>query len=334
MTMLLAKDSLSKKAMGGSELMKFRLEKELQNEEYINDFQIFVSRVEEELNPNKIKIYWHQDLPQDPACSHLANGGWRKFDYFVFNSNWQMQMFNLFLQVPYNKSIVLQNAIDPIPVEQKPTDKIKLIYHSTPHRGLEILVPVFEKLCEMHDDIELDVYSSFKIYGWEERDRQYEALFEKCKAHPKINYFGSVPNQEIKSALAKAHIFAYPSIWMESSCIALMEAMSAKLLCVHPNYGALPDTSGSITRMYQWHEDKNKHATRFLNVLHEAIKDVRENIHNTEIEYVKFYADNRFNWDRRISEWKALLKMLKSMKDSGEDFNIDNREQFVYTIPH
>ena len=75
--------------------------------------------------------------------------------------------------VPYSESIILRNAIDPIEVGEKPKDTIRLIYHSTPHRGLELLVPVFEKLCETHDDIELDVYSSFKIYGWEERSEEH-----------------------------------------------------------------------------------------------------------------------------------------------------------------
>lgn len=330
--MPIAKDSLSQKAMGGTELMKHRLVKEL-GEEYLSDFQIFVSRVEEDLDPNKIKIYWHQDLPQDPACSHLADGGWKKFDHFVFNSHWQMQMFNLYLNIPYYKSIVLQNAIDPISEEEKPTDKIKLIYHSTPHRGLQLLVPVFEKLCEKYEDIELDVYSSFKIYGWEERDVQFQALFDKCKNHPKINYYGSVANEEVKKALAKAHVFAYPSIWTESSCISLIEAMSAKLVCVHPNYGALIDTSGGVTRMYQWDEDANMHAGRFLVVLERAINDVKNKMHESEVTYGKFYADNRFSWQRRINEWKAYLNMLKKMKAEGDPFTRVSKEEFVYNTP-
>lgn len=323
--MPLAKDTLSSKAMGGSELMKFRLAQEL-GEEFLNDFQIFVSRVEEPLDPDKIKIYWHQDLPWDPACDHLKNDGWKKFDYFVFNSNWQMNIFNMVLGIPYFKSIVLNNAIDPIEPLEKPTDKIKLIYHPTPHRGLELLVPVFEALCNEHDDIELDVYSSFKIYGWEQRDEQYKQLFDRCKEHPKINYYGSVSNEQIKKALAEAHIFAYPNIWVESSCIALMEAMSAKCVCVHPNLGALYDTGGGITRMYQWDEDKNIHASKFANVLSQTINDVREKRHLNEIEFIKVYADAKFNWNKRLIEWKTLLQSLKKMK---ENKLLTNREEVL-----
>lgn len=325
----LAKDSLSTNAMGGSELMKYRMLQEL-GEEALEPFQIFVSRVHEELDPDKIKIYWHQDLPEDPACEILRDKGWQKFDYFVFNSAWQMQMFNLYHGVPYSRSMVLMNAIDPIKVEEKPKDVIKLIYHSTPHRGLELLVPIFEKLCETHDDIELDVYSSFKIYGWEERDKQYEQLFDRCKNHPKINYYGSVPNEEVKAALAKAHIFAYPSIWVESSCIALMEAMSAGLICCHSNLGALIDTSGGITRMYQFDENVNHHAARAYGVIEQAIIDIREGRTEGETGYTKFYADNRFNWTRRAAEWKAFIGMLKSLKDRGELPRKPEAPMFVY----
>ena len=224
-------------------------------------------------------------------------------------------MFNKYLGVPYHRSSVLENAIEPIEYKVKPsrTDGIiRIIYHTTPHRGLELLVPVFEKLCEKHDNIQLDVYSSFKIYGWGERDAQYEALFERCKNHPKINYHGSVPNAEIRAALQDADIFAYPNIWVESSCISLIEAMSAGVICIHPNYGALYDTSGALTRMYGWHEDVNEHAGSHLAILDETIEDVKAGRHIDEANYVKAYTDLRFNWKRRAYQWQALLESLKA----------------------
>ncbi len=168
-----------------------------------DDFQIFISRVHEDLDPNKIKIYWHQDLPWDPAATHLKET-WQQFDHIVYNSNWQADMFNKYLGVPYHRSSVLENAIEPIEYKVKPsrTDGIiRIIYHTTPHRGLELLVPVFEKLCEKHDNIQLDVYSSFKIYGWGERDAQYEALFERCKNHPKINYWTTTMCSIVKHSM-------------------------------------------------------------------------------------------------------------------------------------
>jgi len=317
--MAFAKDKMAPNAMGGTELMKYALASRMP-EGLLDGFQIFISRVHEELDPNKIKVYWHQDLPWDPAATHLKET-WQQFDQFVFNSNWQMDMFNKYLGVPYSRSTVLENAIEPIEYKRKPSkedDIVRIIYHTTPHRGLELLVPVFEKLCEKHDNIQLDVYSSFKIYGWGERDAQYQELFERCKNHPKINYHGSVPNAQIREALQNADIFAYPSIWIESSCISLMEAMSARVLCVHPNYGALYDTCGGMTRIYGWDENANSHASKHFSVLEKAIEDVRSAAHLDELEFVKNYADIRFNWTRRAAQWQTLLEKLKAEKQQSK----------------
>jgi glycosyltransferase involved in cell wall biosynthesis len=205
---------------------------------------------------------------------------------------------------------VIQNAINPVQVnvEEKPKDKVKIIYHTTPHRGLNILYTVFEILAKEFDFIELDVYSSFKIYGWEVRDEQYKEVFDKCREHPQINYHGSVSNDEVKKALAQAHIFAYPSIWQETSCISLMEAMSAGCLCVHPNYAALPETAANWTQMYQWNEDINAHAGMFHANLRNAILVAKNGWGGAFAQ--KNYADIFYSWDNRQNQWISFLKEL------------------------
>ena len=43
-------------------------------------------------------------------------------------------------KVPENKSLVIRNAVEKISYEEKPKDKINLIYHTTPWRGLANLI--------------------------------------------------------------------------------------------------------------------------------------------------------------------------------------------------
>jgi hypothetical protein len=64
--------------------------------------------------------------------------------------------------------------------------------------------------------------------------------------------------------------------------------------------------------MYGWHEDPNEHAGRHLAVLDETIEDVKAGRHVEEANYVKAYADLRFNWKRRAYQWQALLEGLKA----------------------
>ena len=307
--MTFANDKIAVNAKGGTELMKFALADRMPAE-LMDNFQIFVSRVEDPMDETKLRIYWLQDLPGDPASEHLKNGGWNKFHKLVFSSNWQMQAYINYYQIPWAKCVVLQNAIEIIPEHEKPKDKIKLAYWSTPHRGLNILVPVFEKLCEKYDNIELDVYSSFNLYGWGERDQQFQTLFDQCKNHPKINYHGSIPNEDLKKALTETHILAYPSIWTETSCITLMEAMSAGLLCVHSNLGALSETAANWTMMYQYVEDQNDHAGIFYHVLENAIESYWEEGVQSRIASQQSYANIFYNWEVRKHMWESLLVSL------------------------
>jgi len=305
-----AKDKLSTNAMGGTELMKYELMKRI-DPNLLDQFQIFMSRVHEELDETKLRIYWMQDLPGDPEAEHLKNDGWSKFHKLVFVSNWQMQAFINHYGIPWSKCIVLHNAINPIVPHVKPMDgTIRLAYWSTPHRGLSILVPVFTELCKKYDNIELDVYSSFKLYGWGERDAQFEQLFDACRAHPKINYHGSVSNEVLRENLLSTHILAYPNIWPETSCITLMEAMSARILAVHPNFAVLPETAANWTYMYQWADDQNEHAKIFYNVLDGAIQNLNDDRGQLQLQAQKSYADGFYGWEGREQQWKMLLTSL------------------------
>ena len=166
------------------------------------------------------------------------------------------------------------------------------------------------KLAEKYDNIELDVFSSFKIYGWPDRDKPFEKLFDACREHPRINYHGFQPNDVVRKALQEAHIFAYPSIWLETSCIALMEAMSAGCLCVHPNYGALYETASNFTWMYQFREDPRDHMVILYSMLERAIETVMEEEIQSSLETSRNYINTFYNWNRRTVEWTNFLKSI------------------------
>jgi glycosyltransferase involved in cell wall biosynthesis len=305
-------NELNQNANGGTELVTRGLLERISPEEF-EGVQLITSRVRELKKRHKRILHLH-DLAGDPEVQHLKSDLSRnRFSKLVFCSNWQYESYRNQLGVPWDdKSTVIANGIEPLNLKMKPTDKIRLIYTSTPHRGLEILVPVFEHLYKQFDgQIELDVFSSFNIYGWPERDAPYEELFERCRQHPGINYHGFQPNSVVRGALEKAHIFAYPSIWQETFCIALAEAMSAGCLCVHPNLAALPETSGGLTVMYDGNQNPNEHAQVFAHTLAYAIENIRQNDMTPLLRYIKSFADTRYSWTNVIYKWQSLLNSLK-----------------------
>ena len=164
-------DAVSKKAMGGTELMQKWLFEELNKREPgIQDkFQWIMTRVRK-LDPEKQRLLWIHDLASDPEVQHLKDPeNWKKFERIVFVSHWQQYQFKTHLGFPYDKGVVIQNAIRPIPEHEKPTvdGKINVCYFSTPHRGLELLLNAWEfmtKTLKEGLNAELNIFSSFKLF--------------------------------------------------------------------------------------------------------------------------------------------------------------------------
>jgi len=325
---MIESNEISANAHGGTELMIRKIYDGFIPRDILNHFQIIPSRVRD-LKEDKYRIYIVNDLVNDSECHRaLSNGAWKNFHRVVFVSHMQAQEFIRAYNIPWSKVVVLYNAVWPIETKEKPSDKINLIYHTTPHRGLNILISVFERLVEKYPQINLDIYSSFAAYGWEERDKEFEPLFEKCKATKNVNFHGFKSNDIVREALKDAHIFAYPSIWQETSCLALMEAMSAECLCIHPDFGALPETAANWTMMYHWNEDVNIHAGIFYSVLENGInsfinKDPNVRAH---LQMQARYANAFYNWENRRIQWKNFLESVLS---SNEPRSFP-RDEFVY----
>lgn len=307
---ILYHNDLTSNARGGTELLAERLVSSVPADT-LKDVEIHISRVGEK-DLSKKQVLWCHDLAQDPAVAHLRDGGWKKFDVIVFVSNWQQQMYNLILGVPYDIGVVIENSIEPIEEHKKPTDKLRLMYYSTPHRGLDILYAAYDALHKKYgSDIELNVFSSFDLYGWGQRDEEYKDLLKKLQDHKGVNYSKSVPNTQIREELKKSHMFVYPSTWQETSCLCLIEAMSAGLTCVHSSLGALPETSMKMTEMYGYTEDKNSHASTFHGVTDFFVRDHLENGFRKQNPAINSIINNIYNKNIGAHKWNNLLLALK-----------------------
>jgi len=295
--------NLSRLAMGGTEQMRKRL-LETVDSSLLDNVAIHLSR------PRTIykdipNILWCHDLAEDGENKILENEGWKQFSKLVFVSYWQRDMFVTKFSIPYSRCVVIENAIEPAVNSDKDTRQIKLIYHTTPHRGLELLYPVYDALSKnFGDKLHLDVFSSFEIYGWKQRDKPYLNLFEKLEAHPHITYHGTQPNDVIREYLSRAHYFPYPCIWKETSCIALIEAIEHEVVAVHPNLGALPETAGLNTFMYDYTENYQDHAQKFYQLLGILINGGAHNVKNIN-------TNPRHKIQTFTNRWTNLLKEIQ-----------------------
>ena len=290
---------LTKNSRGGTELLAQRLIDYIPDGCFKNT-QIHLSRKSEQI-PGRKQILWCHDLAEDPAAKLALEANW---DEIVFVSHWQREQYAK-LHGGYFGT-VLENRITPFSeMSSNPNDNtINLIYTSTPHRGLELLTPVFEKLASTRPNLRLTVYSSFDLYGWESKDAKYSDLFQRLKNHPQITYSKSISNYDLRAELLKQDIFVLPSIWKETSCLCLIEAMCAGLKCIHSSLGALPETSCGSTVMYDYYENSYTHTTELYVQLEQAV----DSHTHTDFETVSF-LNKRFDFSdiNYLTKWIDVL---------------------------
>lgn len=302
--------SLSKNAKGGTELIRSRLLRCFENDNILENFAIHFSRPDV-IYENVKNIFYAHDLPEDQSNKFMFDNI-EKFDKFIFVSNYQRDRYLQYGNIPLDKIDVIYNCIEDINLDiQRNEDVIRFIYHTTPHRGLDLLYQIFDKLSGKFDNIHLDVFSSYKIYGWGDTD-QYESLYKRIAKHPNMTYHGTVSNEEIISTLRKSDVFLYPCIWEETYCLALTEAIANGVLCIHNNLGCLPETSFGNSFIYNYDNDKSVNATRAYQLTYKILQNFSD-IRNSKINTIKnnfSVYGIPFTMDNFKHKWNEVLRGL------------------------
>lgn len=295
------------KPMGGTELMFGELKNRLP-ESVWSDVSIFNYLPQADFS--KKTIFWNQLSYDQEAVQFLKEPKYiEQIDHFVFVSHWQSEMYRKIFNIPGYKTHVIKNACIGVDTKQPINpEKIKICYTSTPWRGLDVLLQSWEKLNPQNS--ELHVFSSCKIYGedFSKNDEYYVDLYNKCNELPGVIYRGSIPNTDLRKELPQFDILAYPNTFQETSCISVIEALSAGLRVVTSNLGALPETTEGWARMYPYLMDKQTHATHFSKILNEEIEYVKGGGFNPQLQIDGY--KQRWSWDMRINEWKVLIDEL------------------------
>ena len=153
-----------KESFGGSESQFRLLIKHLPDESFKNINLILNSTNHDLIEKDKINVLWMHHFINQKEAKNLASKDFvNKLDWIVYNSNWNHEQHLKYFKIPKNKSVVIRNAIEKINYIEKPKDKINLIYHTTPWRGLKILLKVFKDL--NLDKVELNISSSTIIFS-------------------------------------------------------------------------------------------------------------------------------------------------------------------------
>jgi glycosyltransferase involved in cell wall biosynthesis len=298
------------KPMGGTELMygEFfnRIDKSILDKISVFNYPAYA-------DTDKKLIYWNQLSYDQDAVQFLNDtNNIDMIDHFVFVSHWQSEVFRKMYGIPGYKTSVIKNAC--IGVTKRiggKKDKLKLCYTSTPWRGLDILLGAWEmispKNCELH------IFSDTKIYGdsfTKSEDFKYQHLYDKANELDGVIYRGTIPNDKLRNEMGEFDILVYPSTFEETSCISVIDALSAGLRVVCSNIGALPETTEGWARMYPFLSNKDIHMEVFSKILNEEIELISLQKLDEQLSLQSAIYSHRWSWDTRIKEWELLLNNM------------------------
>ena len=329
-------------ALGGTEL-EFNFLEKMFDGDFVDNVQIHSKMLENsEYDKSKYTYILRMgDLPEDTRYRfNDRNYDMDTYAYYVFNSYWQRTEFLERYPIPIEKCRVISHGIEPLDINinklLKTPNVVKLVYHSTPNRGLNLLVGVLQKLIPVlkknNINIHLHVYSSLAIYNRPDLEFLYKELYTAIDNHPNMTNHGFVSNEQIRKDLPNYHIFAYPSIFCETGCRCLIEAMSAGCLCVHSSLGALAETSNSYTMMYEYNEDINIHMTTFANKLIAALHlvcDSSKDLYSETIYKQKKFCDKTYGLERYKTAWQELIH--PSVPNTSEE-PVEEPNNIIFTI--
>ena len=307
---------INNECLGGSENQLRLLLKYLPDESF-KDINLILNNTNNDLiEKDKINILWMQHFVNQEEVKNLESKDYvNKLDHIVFNSNWNFEKFQYQFKIPESKSIVIKNAIENIAPSKKPTDKINLIYHTTPWRGLVHLLKIFKNL--NLQNVELNICSSTIIYGKKFDSilgKQYENIFRECKNTKNVNYLGFVENNKIINLLKSMHIYAFPSVWPETSCISAIEAMAAGCEIVSSNLGALYETCAPFGTFVTFDRNFENFEKKYQKVLEKSIKNFWSEENQKKIKLQQEVINLTYSWSARSKEWLSFFQEAKKLK--------------------
>jgi glycosyltransferase involved in cell wall biosynthesis len=255
-------------------------------------------------------LFWMHCLPSQfdkKVTEKFFNGNEisDKIKYIIVPSNWTKAKFIEETGFPAEKIQVINNGINTLqynPNKFKDVKKVKIIHNSGNGRGMVVLLNALKYI---KHDFELNIFNDFdpEIY-----------LQDELLKDDRVNFYGRTPRKTMYKHIEDSHLHAYPPIFEETFCIAIAESMSAGLLPVTSNIGAIPEITNGHGLMLQDIPkndeafDGDTYAEEYAKLLNQGIEMILENKWDPteQIEYI----NSSYNWDVVTNQWNEFNKII------------------------
>ena len=267
--------------------------------------------------PGAFHVCWLHFLPSEVASLPLVDMA-PLIDCAVFVSQTQAAMFR-----HRGRWAVIGNGIAPAfenmfstAEELRAAKQNRAAYTSMPYRGLHLLVDVIGR---MAGNTHFDVYSAMHTYRMPDKD--FTGLYGQVQKAPRTRYHGAVSQSVLAKEIKPAAFLAYPCGFIETYCIAALEAIAAGLKVVSTNLGALPETTLGFADLLPLTLEMQdaEIIARYTTLLENNVAAFLAQPHDwAEERFAQSQAVNRLcSWRARAAEWEALLMPAIAARRGG-----------------
>lgn len=222
---------------------------------------------------------------------------------------------------------VIPNGVDPSRFDGVDLDRpinSKMVYASSPDRGVQTLLDYWPDIRKINPDAELDVF-----YGWSAIDKLIAAGNTNLKMFKNrierqldglgredggVHWHNRVPRDVLAQKLQESSFWAYPTQFMETYCISALEMQLAGVIPITSDLAALPETVAAKKLLVsgwpnneQYKKDWLATYESLLNAPIDEIKEIRR--------IGREHAAQR-TWDAAYAEWRRVIADRTRSDDS------------------
>lgn len=282
-----------------------------------------------DVNPKaKFIMVWMHDMPNNPDFTQERVD---KIDKIAVLSEYHKSQLRLhknglFEKMPDNKVLVTSNGIPDFDVPEWKGNPHRIIYSSSPDRGLVYLLNNWPKIKEQVTDAELHIFYGFDVFDAIYQDnpgkQQWKDRVFKMMKQDGIVYRGRIGHDALNYEFQQSGIWAYPTDFTEISCITAMKAQKNGAIPVVTDYAALSETVKSGLRIdvdITTEEGQKEYFTALIDLLKDPKR--QQELREPMMKWAKDY----FNWSNVAKDWDERIRV--ALQNPERKYELDDNTE-------
>jgi glycosyltransferase involved in cell wall biosynthesis len=264
-----------------------------------------------------LSLLWVHDIHCGPPNPELELSMWQ-FDRILCLSEWHKEFFlSVYKNIEPSRVLVTRNGIDPSRFRVVTPKTNRMVWSSSPNRGLVRLLAAVREIRKEIPDAAVDIFYGFntwetmsKAYGDQaglQEIARYRQEIERAETEGIAKFHGRRSQGELAQAFLGSKLWAYPTDFPETSCISAMEAQAAGCVPVATKFAALQETVKHGVLI-----DVKDMEQRFVSECVKALKGEYSDLATK----ARNHALDNLSWLNNAMDWLNLFASLKATVDA------------------